>query len=248
MAKKKRTAKTQRTSSRKKASAKRGAASRRAASSRTSAARSASRRSAASRSAQSRSAAGRASRRGNGAGRIDAITLLKQDHRDVEQTFQQFERARAEDEKKELGDKVAMLLTVHAAIEEELFYPAYLEATGDLEMHHEAFLEHANAKNMIAEIQRSGPEDEYYDARMSVLSEMVKHHVKEEEKRGGLFARAKESGLDLMALGEKLEARKQELMRDRESLTRMALEAPRAQALMAAKSGNRAHRVAARRA
>lgn len=141
-----------------------------------------------------------------------------------------------------------MMLTVHAAIEEELFYPAYLEATGDLEMHHEAFLEHQNAKNMIAELQSSGPDDEYFDARVSVLSEMVKHHVREEEKRDGLFARAKESGLDLMALGEKLEARKQELMRDRAGLTRMALEAPRAEALMVAKSGNRAHRVAARRA
>ena len=96
-------------------------------------------------------------------------------------------------------------------IEEEIFYPAFLRATEDKDTHHEAVVEHAGAKKLIAEIQATSSEDDYIDAKVTVLSEMIKHHVKEEEKPGGMFAEAKKSDMDLAALGEQLLARKREI-------------------------------------
>lgn len=142
----------------------------------------------------------------------DAIALLKADHRQVESWFSQFESTRSDDKKKTLAQQVCQALTVHAQIEEEIFYPAFLEATEEEDIHHEAEVEHEGAKRLIAEIESSGPDDDYYDAKMKVLSEMIKHHVNEEEKRGGMFAKARESGMDLKALGEQLSARKTALM------------------------------------
>jgi hemerythrin superfamily protein len=142
----------------------------------------------------------------------DAIGLLKADHRQVEEWFEEFEKSRSDAKKKDLASKICNALTVHTQIEEEIFYPAFIEATEDEDMHHEAIVEHDGAKKLIAEIQASGPEDDYYDAKVKVLSEMIKHHVKEEEQRGGMFAEAKESEMDLAALGEALAARKQELV------------------------------------
>jgi len=101
---------------------------------------------------------------------------------------------------------------VHATIEEEIFYPAFLEATGETDLHHEAEVEHQGAKNLIAAIEESGPEDEYLDARVTVLAELIRHHVNEEEQRDGMFAKAKASDMDLESLGEQLQARKEELM------------------------------------
>jgi hypothetical protein len=86
-----------------------------------------------------------------------------------------------------------------------------LEATEDKDIHHEAVVEHEGAKNLIAEIQGMSSEDDYFDAKVTVLSEMIKHHVKEEEKTGGMFAEAKKSDMDLHALGQQLSARKREL-------------------------------------
>src|SRR6202042_2028514 len=100
-------------------------------------------------------------------------------------------------------------LTVHTSLEEEIFYPAFLEATEDTDLHHEAIVEHAGAKTLIAQIQRMSASDDYFDAKVTVLSEMIKHHVKEEEQPGGMFAEAKKSDMDLQALGEQLLARKQ---------------------------------------
>ena len=100
---------------------------------------------------------------------------------------------------------------MHTAIEEEIFYPAFLEATEDKDLHHEAQIEHDGAKKLIAEIEASGPDDEYYDAKVKVLSEMIKHHVKEEEQPGGMFAEARKSDMDLDVLGEQMAARKGEL-------------------------------------
>ena len=114
--------------------------------------------------------------------------------------------------KRELAGKICTALKVHTTIEEEIFYPAFLEATEDKEMHHEAEVEHDGAKKLIAEIEASGPEDDYYDAKVKVLSEMIKHHVKEEEQRDGMFAEARQSDMDLKALGEQLATRKAELM------------------------------------
>jgi hemerythrin superfamily protein len=149
------------------------------------------------------------SRRASGS--MDAIALLKADHRQVEDWFEQFEKARNDDRKLTLATSICNALKVHTTIEEEIFYPAFLEATEDKEMHHEAEVEHNGAKNLIAEIEASGPEDDYYDAKVKVLSEMIKHHVKEEEQPGGMFAEARKSEMDLDALGEQLAARKEEL-------------------------------------
>jgi hypothetical protein len=152
------------------------------------------------------------SARGGSSSRSDAIALLKADHRQVETWFEQFEKTRSDERKVELATNICKALKVHTQIEEELFYPAFLEATEDKEMHHEAEIEHDGAKKLIEQIEASGPDDEYYDSKVKVLSEMIKHHVKEEEQPGGMFAEARDSDMDLVELGRELEARKAELM------------------------------------
>jgi len=142
----------------------------------------------------------------------DAIALLKADHRQVEQWFEEFEKARSDSRKSTLAANICAALTVHTQIEEEIFYPAFIEATQDEDTHHEAIVEHAGAKRLIREIEASGPQDDYYDARVKVLAEMIKHHVKEEEQPGGMFAEARKSEMDLEALGEQMLARKKQLM------------------------------------
>lgn len=142
---------------------------------------------------------------------LDAVALLKADHRQVEQWFSQFEKTNSAGKKQQLASSICAALTVHTSIEEEIFYPAFLKATGDKHMHHEAIVEHAGAKELIAQIQDMSPSDDYFDAKVSVLSEMIKHHVKEEEQPGGMFAEAKKSDMDLRALADQLKARKKEL-------------------------------------
>jgi len=144
-------------------------------------------------------------------GKKDAIALLKADHRQVEDWFEQFEKTDSADKKQDLATKICDALKVHTEIEEEIFYPAFLDATEDIDIHHEAEIEHEGAKRLIAEIEASSPDDEYFGAKVKVLSEMIKHHVKEEEKPGGMFAEARSSAMDLAALGEQLAARKAEL-------------------------------------
>ena len=141
----------------------------------------------------------------------DAIALLKADHREVEDLFEQFEKARDAERKQEIAAKICNALKIHATIEEEIFYPAFLEASDDIDLHHEAEVEHRGAKNLIAEIEACSPDDDYFAPTVKVLSEMIKHHVKEEEKSGGMFAVARETKMDLEALGEELAARKAEL-------------------------------------
>ena len=152
-----------------------------------------------------------AKRKNNGAGSQDAIALLKADHRQVEGWFQQFEKARGAARKQELATKVCAALRVHTTIEEEIFYPAFLEATNDKDLHHEAEVEHDGAKNLISKIEATSADDDYFDAKVSVLSEMIKHHVKEEEQPGGMFAKARKSDMDLQDLGERMRERKQQL-------------------------------------
>ena len=142
---------------------------------------------------------------------LDAIALLKADHRQVEEWFSQYDKSKSESKKQQLANNICDALTVHATIEEEIFYPAFLEATEDKDTHHEAVVEHAGAKNLIAEVQGMSVGDDYFDAKVTVLSEMIKHHVKEEEQSGGMFAEARNSNMDLRALGEQMLARKQEL-------------------------------------
>jgi hypothetical protein len=143
---------------------------------------------------------------------MDAVALLKADHRKVEDLFGKFEKARDKDRKQVLVKEICTELTIHTIIEEEIFYPACTGKAED-DAVEEAYVEHDGAKVLISELMNSDPDEEFYDAKVTVLSEDIKHHVKEEEKRGeGLFAQAKEAGLDLAALGGRLMARKQELM------------------------------------
>jgi len=125
--------------------------------------------------------------------------------------FGEFESARSDDRKRELAGRICSALKVHATIEEEIFYPAYLEATQDTEIHHEAEIEHEGAKHLIDEIESAGPNDDHFEARISVLREMIRHHVKEEESRSGMFGKAQSSDMDLRQLGRQLEERKLEL-------------------------------------
>ena len=140
-----------------------------------------------------------------------AISLLKKDHREVEGWFDEYEQLEKDAEKLELFNKIALALKVHTQIEEEIFYP---ENRGEVEddLMDEAYVEHDGAKKLIAEIEAMKPADEYYDAKVKVLGEYIKHHVKEEEQPGGLFAQAKKGDEDLDAMGERLKARKEELM------------------------------------
>ncbi|MBS0219914.1 MAG: hemerythrin domain-containing protein [Proteobacteria bacterium] len=149
---------------------------------------------------------------------MDAVALLKADHRKVETLFEQFDKAHGAERKTELVTQICAELCVHTMIEEEIFYPACQAKVEDEDVVDESYVEHDSAKVLVAELVESGPDDEFFDAKVSVLSEEIRHHVKEEEKRGeGLFAQAKKAGLDLEALGERLMARKQELMEQIES-------------------------------
>ena len=144
----------------------------------------------------------------------DAVALLKADHRKVEDLFEKFENAKNASVKKTLVEQICTELSVHTAIEEEIFYPA---CTGQIEEDTltEAYVEHDGAKVIIAELLASSPDNEFYDSKVKVLSEQIKHHVKEEEMRSeGMFAQAREAGLDMDALGEQMAARKKELLAD----------------------------------
>jgi hemerythrin superfamily protein len=140
----------------------------------------------------------------------DAIALLKEDHWAVEKLFKEFEGAKGEGRKEKLARRICMELTVHTKIEEEIFYPA-CKGKVDEDLLKEAYVEHDAAKLLIAEIEAgSGQSDDYFDAKVQVLSEQIEHHVEEEEKE--LFPEVRKADLDLKALGEQLAARKKELM------------------------------------
>ena len=139
----------------------------------------------------------------------DAIALLKADHRKVEGLFEKFEKAKDKAAKKTLVEQICTELSVHTAIEEEIFYPACKGQVED-DLLQESYVEHDGAKVMIAELLASNPGDQFYDAKVKVLSEEIKHHVHEEEARSeGLFSQAREAGLDMDALADRLSARKQ---------------------------------------
>ena len=169
-----------------------------------------------SKSTSTRSKAAKAAaktRRTRRTGRRDplAVRLLKEDHREVEKMFDEYEQLDDEQEKLELFNRIALALKVHTMIEEEIFYP---EERGDVEddMLDEAFVEHDGAKKLIAEIEAMEPGEQYYDAKVKVLGEYIKHHVKEEEQPGGIFSQAKKGDEDLEEMGERIQARKEELM------------------------------------
>jgi hemerythrin superfamily protein len=144
----------------------------------------------------------------------DVLKILIEDHKKVRKMFDQFEKMKedesADDEAKQmLVESCCAELTVHAQVEEEIFYPAMREAIDDMDLLDEAEVEHASAKQLITELASMQPGDELYEAKFTVLGEYVKHHVEEEEKE--LFPKAKKAKVDLVALGEEVMERKQEL-------------------------------------
>ena len=140
----------------------------------------------------------------------DAISLLKADHEAVSQLFAEYEKTRSVANKKFLVAEVCTALSVHAQIEEEIFYPAVKDALKDKLLVPEATVEHAGVKELIAQLEGVEPDGEMYDAKVKVLSEYVKHHVKEEQTE--MFPKAKATSLDLVALGERMAARKEALL------------------------------------
>ena len=144
----------------------------------------------------------------------DAVTLLTADHAKVKKLFKEFEDLKDDDGSAE--DKSALVtlicneLKVHTAIEEEIFYPAVRKAIDDGGLMDEALVEHAGAKELIAQLQDMSPDDELYDAKVTVLGEQIQHHVKEEE--GEMFPKARKAKVDSEALGVQMAERKAELM------------------------------------
>jgi len=148
------------------------------------------------------------------AARTDATALLQRDHADVKKLFKQYEKlADAEadgEERQALAEQICSMLTVHATIEEEIFYPAARKAEVEEDLLDEAEVEHASAKDLIAQIQSMSPDDELYDAKVKVLGEYVDHHVQEEE--GEMFPKCRRAKMDLAGLAQALAERKSELM------------------------------------
>ena len=143
----------------------------------------------------------------------DAVTLLKADHRKVEDLFEKFAKARDSSRKEALVQEICTELCLHTLLEEEIFYPACQAEIDEEDIVEEAYVEHDGAKVLVAELMESSASDEFFDAKVSVLSEEIKHRVQEEEKRGeGVFAKAKAAGMDLDALGKRIIARKEELL------------------------------------
>lgn len=160
------------------------------------------------------------SRQGAGkTAKTDAVSLLKADHRKVERIFAQYEDCEDDQKKRELARQACLELIVHTKLEEELFYPACRERQVDDDLLDEAQVEHDSAKLLIADLLQGSPGDDYYDAKVTTLAEYIKHHVGEEEQaRSGIFAKAQKAGVDMTDLGQKIQARKAELMAQSEAL------------------------------
>jgi len=145
---------------------------------------------------------------------MDAIAMLKADHRKVEVIFARFEKATDSAKKQALALEACLELKVHTAIEEEIFYPA-CEGKVEDDLLKEAYVEHDGAKTLINEIEASSPDDEFFDAKVKVLAEMIEHHVEEEEQRvEGMFSQARAAGLDMDALANAMRARKMTAMEE----------------------------------
>jgi len=142
----------------------------------------------------------------------DAIALLKADHRKVEDLFEKFEQATSANRKETLAQEICVELKVHTLIEEEIFYPAFRGLIEDDTLD-EAYVEHDGAKVLINDIEASSPDDDFYDAKVKVLSEEIKHHVHEEEMPSeGMFAQCRKTEVDLVALRDQMAGRKTELL------------------------------------
>jgi hemerythrin superfamily protein len=140
----------------------------------------------------------------------DAIAMLRADHKKVSDLFEQFEASRSASRKKDLVSQICQELTVHTMLEEEIFYPAVKAALRDKELVPEANVEHASVKDLIAQVKDAEPSGEDYDAKVKVMSEYVKHHVKEEQNE--MFPKAQKTRLDMVALRDQMAARKGDLL------------------------------------
>lgn len=143
----------------------------------------------------------------------DATTLLRADHKLVSGLFAEYEKTRSSAKKKQLVSKICTELSVHAQVEEEIFYPAVKQALKDKELIPEATVEHATLKDLIAQVEGVEPDGEMFDAKIKVMCEYVEHHVKEEQNE--MFPKAKSTGLDMVELGARLSERKAELLAQR---------------------------------
>jgi len=143
---------------------------------------------------------------------MDADAFLRQDHRQVESLFERYKATDSSEEKASLAQEICRELIVHTQLEEELFYPACRDKGVEHDALDEAQVEHDGAKIMIGELLAGSPSDDYYDAKLTVLAEYIKHHVREEEKSDGIFAKAKAAGVDMSALGQRIQARKEQLV------------------------------------
>ncbi len=140
----------------------------------------------------------------------EAIAMLRADHKKVSSLFDAFEKTKSAARKKKIVSEICLELTVHTTLEEEIFYPAVKAALKDHELIPEANVEHGSVKDLIAQVRDVEPGGEMYDARVRVMGEFVKHHVKEEQNE--MFPKAKKTNLDLIALGAQMAARKADLM------------------------------------
>jgi hemerythrin superfamily protein len=149
------------------------------------------------------------------AGEQDAITLLKSDHRQVKALFSEFDKLKddgSEEDKAAIVAQICNALTIHAAIEEEIFYPAVRKATEDADLMDEALVEHAGAKELIAQLEGASADDDLYSAKVTVLGQQIDHHIQEEERR--MFREAKKAKVDTGALSAKMVKRKMALMEE----------------------------------
>jgi hemerythrin superfamily protein len=146
------------------------------------------------------------------AAKMDAIGMLIADHKKVQKAFKDFEKLKEGSSKRGKSDIVRQTctdLTIHATIEEEIFYPAVRKAIKDMDIMDEATVEHAGAKELIAQLESMQPGDDLYDAKFTVLGENVNHHIREEQNE--MFPKVRKTRLDLNALGEQMAQRKAEL-------------------------------------
>jgi hypothetical protein len=163
------------------------------------------------RAAERKSSRSQSSNRNTQRASPSALEVLEQDHREVEEWFDEYNELKEDDNRKgALAEKICLALKVHAQIEEEIFYPQPREATKDNDLIDEAAVEHATVKHLIGEIEGMEVGEELYDAKIRVLGEMVKHHIKEEEEE--LFPELVPAKMDLDAVGKELAKRKEELM------------------------------------
>lgn len=147
----------------------------------------------------------------------DAIAMLTADHKKVKKLFKDFDKLKesgSDEDKQEIVSEICTELSFHAQLEEEVFYPAVRQAIDDDDLMDEAIIEHAGAKELIAQLEATDPSEPFYNAKVTVLGEEIDHHVEEEE--GEMFVKAKKSKLDMVELGSEMSLRKEALMAEME--------------------------------